>query len=179
MLISGFWSLICALRGPPPPTLRSSPPSQAQLQNPETPEDTTSNIYIPGRLFNVHKIIIFLNAKQMHLHVPLFIYLFSFSCCSLREKKWFSSIAYLLLHCAKLWVKGLKVVSEIALSVHGSLEVPKCHFTQPVSRRCQSKSLHSYTHTCLSNINSEPLRSIRALASPQPISNPDSFFFFV
>lgn len=46
--------------------------------------------------------------------------------------------AYLLFHCAKLWVEGLEVVSKTALSVHSSLEVSQCHLTQPIRAHSQS-----------------------------------------
>ncbi len=50
----------------------------------------------------------------------------------------FHSHAYLLFHGAKLWVEGLEVVSEAALSVHSGLEVSQRHLTQPVRAHCQS-----------------------------------------
>lgn len=49
----------------------------------------------------------------------------------------FPSHTYLLFHRAKLWVEGLEVVSETAVSVHGGLEVSQRHLTQPV---------RAYTH---------------------------------
>lgn len=40
--------------------------------------------------------------------------------------------SYLLFHCPELWVQGFKVVSEIALSVHGGLKVFQRHLAQPL-----------------------------------------------
>lgn len=50
--------------------------------------------------------------------------------------------SYLLFHCPELWVQGFKVVSEIALSVHGGLKVFQRHLAQPFNR----------THTHKNNI---------------------------